>query len=51
MTIFARLKNMSKEEQLKIRLALLEYCKLDTLAMVKIWQKLQELCEYSYIKT
>ena len=32
------------EEIKKLRTALLEYCKLDTLGMVKILQKLKELC-------
>jgi hypothetical protein len=34
---------MAPEEQLEARQALLEYCHLDTLAMVKIWQKLEEI--------
>lgn len=41
--IFASLGERTKEEQEKIRKALLEYCKLDTLAMVKIWEKLKEI--------
>lgn len=41
--IFATLSEKPKEEQEKIRKALLEYCKLDTLAMVKIWEKLNEI--------
>ena len=43
MSIFANLGNYSKEEQEKIRYGLLEYCKLDTYAMVKIWEKLNEV--------
>ena len=43
--IFASLAEKPKEEQEKIRKALLEYCKLDTLAMVKIWEKLKEIKE------
>ena len=39
---YANLNNLSKEEQEKIRKALLKYCELDTYAMVKIWQKLKE---------
>ncbi len=35
---FLSLKDKSPEEQKVIRKALLEYCKLDTLAMVKIWE-------------
>ena len=40
---FLNLKNKSPEEQKAIRKALLEYCKLDTLAMVKIWEKFNEV--------
>ena len=40
MTIFPKIKDMPPEEQEAARKALLEYCKLDTLAMVKIWQRL-----------
>jgi hypothetical protein len=43
MTIYENLLNYSKDERIKIRKALLEYCKLDTYAMVKILQKLYEL--------
>ena len=42
MNAYANLENLSKEEQNKIRENLLKYCKLDTYAMVKIWQKLQK---------
>ncbi|MBP3256139.1 MAG: DUF2779 domain-containing protein [Clostridia bacterium] len=35
----------TKEEQEKLRQGLLVYCKLDTLAMVKIWEKLKEIVE------
>lgn len=43
MTIYPQIKDMTPEEQAATHQALLEYCKLDTLAMVKIWQKLVEL--------
>ena len=43
MDIFPKLKDMDKNEQEKARKELLEYCKLDTLATVKIWQKLVEV--------
>lgn len=43
MSIFASLGNYSKEEQEKIRKGLLKYCELDTYAMVKIWEKLNEI--------
>ncbi|MBO7328144.1 MAG: DUF2779 domain-containing protein [Lentisphaeria bacterium] len=37
---FENMANLSAAEQENVRKQLLEYCKLDTLAMVKIWQKL-----------
>ena len=40
---FLSLKDKSPEEQKQIRDALLEYCKLDTYAMVKIWEKFKEV--------
>lgn len=40
---FASLKYKSKEEQEEIRKGLLVYCELDTLAMVKIWEKFKEI--------
>ena len=40
---FLSLKDKTPEEQEKIRKALLEYCKLDTYAMVKIWEKFIEV--------
>ena len=40
---FLSLASLSKEEQEKIREGLLVYCKLDTFAMVKIWEKLKEV--------
>ena len=40
MAIFPKIKDMSPDEALKARKDLLAYCKLDTLAMVKVWQKL-----------
>ena len=42
---FLSLKEKSPEEQSNIRAALLEYCKLDTYAMVKIWEKFLEVIE------
>ena len=41
--IFPKMKNMSKEEYEKTRKSLLEYCGLDTYAMVKILEKLYEV--------
>ena len=35
------------DERETIRKALLAYCRLDTLAMVRIWEKLQEISSYS----
>jgi hypothetical protein len=41
MLAYARLAKInSSEEKAKIRQDLLSYCRLDTLAMVRIWQKL-----------
>lgn len=40
---FVSLAERSKEEQEVIRNGLLVYCKLDTYAMVKVWQKLNEV--------
>ena len=40
---FLSLKDKPQEEQEQIRKALLEYCKLDTYAMVKIWEKFKEI--------
>lgn len=43
MNAFARLGSLDKKEKQKMRNSLLEYCKLDTLAMVKILEKLKEI--------
>ncbi|MGN1301578.1 MAG: DUF2779 domain-containing protein [Clostridia bacterium] len=40
---FATLGEKTKEEQEIIRNGLLKYCELDTLAMVKVWEKLKEV--------
>ena len=45
MAIFPLIKDMPPAEQEIARKNLLKYCELDTYAMVKIWQKLQELCK------
>ena len=45
MTIFPRIKDMEPEEAAASRKALLNYCKLDTWAMVKVWQKLKEMAK------
>lgn len=42
MDIFAKLHTKTASEIENTRKDLLEYCKLDTLAMVKIWEKLKE---------
>lgn len=42
MTIYPRIGKMSQAEADAARRSLLEYCKLDTLAMVKVWEKLKE---------
>ena len=43
MSEYAKLKGKNKGEQDATRKALLEYCKLDTLAMVKVLEKLREV--------
>ena len=43
MNVYANLKNLSNEEKIAYKKALLEYCKLDTLAMVKILEVLRKL--------
>lgn len=43
MNVFASLGSLNDEEKIAYRNSLLQYCKLDTLAMVKILQKLREL--------
>ena len=40
---FLTLKEKTPEERCEIRKGLLEYCKLDTLAMVKLWEKFKEV--------
>jgi hypothetical protein len=46
--IYADLDRIDDEsERQKIRESLLEYCKLDTLAMVMIWQELSDIAEIS----
>ena len=42
---FINLKNKSPEKQEEIRQGLLEYCKLDTYALVKIYEKFKEVIE------
>ena len=41
MNAYAGLPDLPEEQRLLVRQSLLAYCKLDTLAMVKIWEKLQ----------
>lgn len=43
MQSFEAMQTMDKESQESYRQALLEYCKLDTLAMVKILRHLEEV--------
>ncbi len=42
MAIFPKIKDMPPEEQKIVRAQLLAYCKLDTYAMVKVWEALQD---------
>lgn len=46
MNAYVTLADLPEDERLKMRQSLLEYCKLDTLAMVKIWEKLKELINF-----
>ena len=43
MTVYPEIANMSYEDAELARKSLLEYCHLDTLAMVRVWEKLKEL--------
>ena len=43
MTIFPQIQYMSEEDKATTRHNLLKYCELDTFAMVKLWEKLQEV--------
>ena len=43
MTIFPKIKDMPADEAHEAREALLAYCQLDTLAMVRVWEKLKEM--------
>ena len=40
MELFPKIKDLPPEEQAIARRNLLEYCKLDTYAMVKVWEEL-----------
>lgn len=42
MNLFPSIAKMSPAEAKKAEQALLSYCKLDTYAMVKVWEKLRE---------
>ena len=42
MALFPKLQDMTPEEEIKARRALLNYCHLDTLAMVRVLKKLYE---------
>lgn len=41
MSKYPKMKDMEQEEREKIRRSLLAYCRLDTLAMVKVWEELR----------
>lgn len=45
MTIYPKMGDMTPEEREQTRQSLLAYCGLDTLAMVKVWEKLKEVSE------
>jgi len=42
MTVFSNLEKMNPTDQKIARNNLLEYCKLDTYAMVKMWEELKK---------
>lgn len=44
-TAFGNMEHMSPEELENTRKQLLAYCGLDTYAMVKVWEKLKEVCD------
>ena len=45
MELFPKIKDLPPEEQAVARKNLLEYCKLDTYAMVKVWEELVRVCQ------
>jgi hypothetical protein len=42
---FKAMAHMTPEEQETTRNQLLKYCGLDTYAMIKIWEKLKDICK------
>lgn len=50
MNVFPEIQYMDKEDQIKTRNSLLAYCNLDTLAMVRIWEKLIKFATGKVIK-
>ena len=42
MSVFPEIRFMPPEEQERARRNLLAYCRLDTLAMVKVWEELKK---------
>ena len=49
MNAYANLGSLNKDEQEKLRHNLLKYCELDTYAMVKIWEKLNDITKKELI--
>ena len=45
MSVFPEIQYMPPKEQEKARRNLLAYCRLDTLAMVKVWEELKRAAE------
>ena len=43
MAAFADLASLDADEAASVRAGLLAYCRLDTLAMVRLWERLGEL--------
>ena len=47
---FSRMRDMNSEEREQCRINLLKYCRLDTWAMVKIWERLKEIDKFCPIR-
>ena len=45
--LFPKIKDLPPEEQTIARKNLLQYCKLDTYAMVKVWEELVRVCNHT----
>ena len=45
MSVFPQIRYMEPAEQERTRRSLLAYCRLDTLALVKVWEELRRVAE------